>query len=362
MRETLRELPDQALGYGNPAGYRELRHALTEYLARVRGVVCRPEQIVVCQGVVQALGLIVRASREGGMPLRIAVEDPYLPEHRDVLEHAGADVVPVPVDEYGVRDDAISRARAKLTLLTPAHQVPTGVVLAAGRRAALAAWADREDALIIEDDYDAEYRYDRAAVAALQGLAPERVIYLGSASKTLAPALRMAWMVVPEAQLGAVAEAKRYADAGTPVLDQATFARLLASGAYDKHVRRVRRLQRRRRKALIDALARHLPEADVGGIAAGLHAVVDLHRPVDGAALVSAALARGVAVYPLNLWRADPPPETSAVVLGYGALHEDAIELGITRFADAWHELARADGKPEPARTRQPRMVVSSSS
>jgi GntR family transcriptional regulator/MocR family aminotransferase len=338
----MRDLPAGALGYGNPSGYRPLRHALAEYLARVRGVVCRPRQIVVCQGVVQALGLIIRATGDRGAAVRVAVEDPYLPEHRDVLEHAGADVVPVPVDEYGVRDEAISRARARLALVTPAHQVPTGAVLAAGRRAALAAWAERADSLILEDDYDAEYRYDRAPIAALQGLAPDRVIYLGSTSKTLAPGLRLAWMVVPEAHLAAVAEAKRYADAGSPVLLQAAFARMLASGAYDRHVRRMRRRQRDRRNALVRALARHLPDAEVGGIAAGLHAVVSLDRPVDARTLVSAALARDVGVYPLNLWRADPPPETSAVVLGYGALHEDTIALGIERFADAWRQVVAA--------------------
>jgi GntR family transcriptional regulator/MocR family aminotransferase len=339
-REALRELPDQALGYGNPCGHRELRHALASYLARVRGVVCEPRQVVICQGAVQALGLIVRATGEGRRPVRIAVEDPYLPEHRDVLEHVGADVVPVPVDEHGVHDEAIVRARARLALLTPAHQVPTGAVLASGRRAALAAWAEREDALIIEDDYDAEYRYDRAPVGALQALAPERVIYLGSASKSLAPALRLGWMVVPDAQLPALAEAKRYADAGTPVLPQAAFARMLTSGAYDRHVRRVRRRQRERRNALVAAVAEHLPAARIGGVAAGLHVVVNLDRPVDSAALISAALAREVGVYPLNLWRADPPPETSAVVLGYGSMHPDAIAAGIERFAEAWREVA----------------------
>ena len=338
-REALRELPDWALGYGNPCGYRELRQALASYLARVRGIVCEPRQVVICQGAAQALGLVVGAVGDGTRAVRVAVEDPYLPEHREVLEHAGADVVPVPVDEHGVRDEAVSRARARLVLVTPAHQVPTGAVLAAGRRAALAAWAEREDALIIEDDYDAEYRFDRAPVGALQALAPDRVISLGSASKTLAPALRLGWMVVPDAHLSAVAQAKRYADAGSPVLDQAAFARMLTSGAYDRHVHRVRRRQRERRNALVAALARHLPAARVSGIAAGLHAIVNLERPVYSAELISASLARGVEVYPLNLWRADPPPETSAVVLGYGSLHPDAIDVGIERFADAWREI-----------------------
>ena len=338
-REALRRLPDADLGYGDPRGLRELREALAAYLGRVRGVVCHPGQVVICQGAVQALGLIVRAHAHGGVAPRVALEDPYLPEHRDVLDHAGAEVVPVPVDAFGVQDVAVAAARAQVALLTPAHQFPTGVVLAAGRRAALAAWAARSDALIVEDDYDAEYRYDRQPIAALQGLAPARVAYLGSASKTLAPALRMAWLVVPEDRLEAVVAAKRYADAGSPALTQATFATLLRSGAYERQVRAARRRQRTRRDALQAAVRAHLPAARLGGIEAGLHALVHLEHPVDAAALTAAALRRGVRVYPLASFRADPPPETSAVVLGYGALHPDTIGTGIAALAEALVEV-----------------------
>ncbi|MGI9184350.1 MAG: PLP-dependent aminotransferase family protein [Solirubrobacteraceae bacterium] len=334
-REALGRLPDSALGYSDPRGLRELRDAVAAYLGRVRGVVCRPHQVIICQGAVQALGLIVRATASGDAPLRVAIEDPYLPEHRAVLDHAGAEVVPVPVDELGVHDEAVAAARAAVALVTPAHQFPTGVVLAAGRRAALAAWATRSDALIVEDDYDAEYRYDRQPVAALQGLAPERVAYLGSASKTLAPGLRLAWLVVPQERLEAVAAAKRYADAGSPAIAQAALATLMRTGAYERHVRAARRSQRTRRDALRAAVREHLPGARLGGIAAGLHAIVHLERSVDAAALDAAALRLGVRVYPLSWFSADPPPETSAVVLGYGALHPAAIGTGVAALADA---------------------------
>lgn len=337
-RDALRELPDADLGYGDPRGSRELREALAALLARTRGVVCRPGQIVVCQGAVQALGLLVaalRAEQADGGRVRVAVEDPYLPEHRVVLDGAGADPVPVPVDELGVRDEAVAHADVAAALLTPAHQMPTGVLLAAGRRAALCRWAQASGTLLIEDDYDAEYRYDRAPVAAMQALAPAHVAYLGSVSKTLAPALRLAWLVVPEDRLPAVVHAKRVADGGSPVLTQAALARLIASGAYDRHVRSARRHQRARRDALAAAVAQWLPEGGIDGIAAGLHAVVRLPRPVEAEALHAAAVARDVRVYPLSWWRADPPPQTTAVVMGYGALAPAAIREGVRRLADA---------------------------
>jgi GntR family transcriptional regulator/MocR family aminotransferase len=285
----------------------------------------------------QALHVLVATLRTeaGGGPVRVAVEDPYLPEHRLVLDAAGAELVPVPVDALGVRDEAVAHAGVAAVLLTPAHQSPTGVTLAAGRRAALARWAQEHGTLIIEDDYDAEYRYDRAPVAAMQALAPGHVAYLGSVSKTLAPALRLAWMVVPEDRLATVVHARRLLDGGSPVLEQAALARFMASGGYDRHVRAARRRQLGRRGALVEALAEFLPEARAEGIAAGLHVVVRLPVPVEAAALDREALARDVRVYPLSGWRADPPPQTSAVVMGYGALAPPAIREGVRRLAEA---------------------------
>ncbi len=335
-REVMRELPDRELGYGDPRGLRELRVALAAMLARTRGVVCRPGQIVICQGAVQALGLLVRA--RGAAP-RVAVEDPYLPEHRTILLAAGAELVPVPVDRLGVRDAAVVAADCGAALLTPAHQMPTGAVLAAGRRAALARWAQEHDALLIEDDYDAEYRHRRAPTAAMQALAPSHTAYLGSASKTLAPGLRLGWLVVPEARLEPVVEAKRLADGGSPVIEQAVFTRLITSGLYDRHVRAARRIQAERRRALADAVATHAPRTRIEGNAAGLHVLLRLPGPVDAAEVVRRARERGVGVYPLSGWSADPPAETYALVMGYGSLTPAAVVEGVRRLGAALEPL-----------------------
>ncbi len=339
-RQAIAELPDSALGYGDPQGLHELRSQLCELLARSRGVLCEPEQIVICQGAVQALNLLVRASSAtADEPVRIAIEDPYLPTHRQLLQYAGAEVVPVPVDRLGVHDEAIINAEVKLALITPAHQCPTGVVLSAGRRAALARWAQENRTLIIEDDYDAEYRYDRSPVRAMQALAPDQIAYLGSASKTLAPGIRLAWLVVPHEHLDAILLAKRYSDICSPIIEQAALARMIGSGAYETHVRAARRRQRGHRDALLEALATHLPDARIEGVAAGLHAVVRLPRPFVTDLLTDAATARDLKVYPLSLWRADPPPETTAIVLGYGHLTPAMIGEGIRLLAEALAEI-----------------------
>lgn len=340
VRDALRELPDAAFGYGDPRGLPALREAVAALLARTRGVTAHPDRIVICQGAVQALALLTATLREPPGRVRIAIEDPYLPEHRRVLDAAGADLVPVPVDALGVRDEAVARAGVAAALLTPAHQMPTGVALAAGRRAALARWAQASGGLLIEDDYDAEYRYDRAPVAALQALAPDHVAYLGSASKTLAPGLRLAWLVLPQDRVAAVARAKALADGGSPVLEQAAVARLLTSGAYDRHVRAARRRQRERRDALVAAVGEWLPGAEVRGIAAGLHALVDVGAPVDSRALEAAGRRHDVRVYPLARYRADPPSEGSAVVVGYGGHAPAALREAMRRLALALDEVA----------------------
>jgi GntR family transcriptional regulator/MocR family aminotransferase len=334
MRDVLRSAPDSAFAYPDARGALELRRALASYLRRVRGVVVEPDSIVVCAGATQGLALLGRALCARGTTA-IDVEDPGLPPHRAVLSYAGLSVHGAPVDEQGVE---VSALRSGVLLATPAHQCPTGVVLSPGRRGALVRWA-RDGGLVIEDDYDAEFRYDRAPLGALQGLAPDRVVYLGTASKTLAPGLRLGWLVLPPSLLGAVTEAKMLDDFGSATLEQLVLARLLETAAYDRHLRKARRRNRARRDALIAAVARSLPQASVSGISAGLHALVRLPRAVDVQALLAGAAARSLGIYPLSLHRIDPASESDALVMGYAGLPEPAIEEGVRRLAEVLDEL-----------------------
>ena len=247
-----------------------------------------------------------------------------------MLSYAGLQVRGAAVDEQGV-DVASLRAPAVLT--TPAHQCPTGVVLSPQRRGELVRWA-REGGLVIEDDYDAEFRYDRAPLGALQGLAPDRVVYMGTVSKTLAPGLRLGWLVLPASLIDAVVQAKALDDLGCPALDQLVLARLLETSAYDRHLRRARRRNRARRDALIAAVSRELPHARVSGISAGLHALVRLPRAVDLQALIAATEQRSLRVYPLEFHRIEPAGEADALVMGYANLSEPAIDEGVRRLAE----------------------------
>jgi GntR family transcriptional regulator / MocR family aminotransferase len=337
LRETLRDAPDQVFGYPDPRGAVELRRAAAGHLRRVRGVVADAEATVVCGGVAQGFALLSRALAG----TRIVVEDPGLPVHREILRAGGVELVALPVDEDGARVEELPAIAATpgppvaAVLVTPAHQSPTGVPLSSARRAALVAWAKSGDALIVEDDYDAEYRYDRAPLGALQGLAPDRVIYMGSVSKTLSPALRLGWMVVPAHLRDAIIREKALADHGSPTLDQLALARMLESGAYDSHLRQARRRYRARRDALVRAVGEHLPRARVTGVAAGLAAIVRLGRPVDALALLAAARELDVGIYPLGYGYMEPRPRDDGLVLGYANLPEPAIDEGIRRLAVA---------------------------
>jgi GntR family transcriptional regulator / MocR family aminotransferase len=342
LRETLREAPDRAFGYPDPRGVLELRVALAGHLRRVRGVVADPETILVCSGVAQGFSLLARALAGD----RIAVEDPGLPVHREILASCGSELVALAVDEQGARvQDLYVLAAAgkppRAAIVTPAHQAPTGVALSSRRRAALVTWAQERGGLIVEDDYDAEYRYDRPPLGALQGLAPEHVLYMGTVSKTLAPALRLGWMVVPARLLDRMVEQKTLHDHGSPAIDQLALARVLDGGAYDSHLRQARRRYRARRDALMRAVADHLPGARVTGVAAGLAAILRLGRPFDGARLLAGARARDVGVYPLGYCHLERRPVDDGLVLGYANLAEPAIEEGVRRLAEAIAELPR---------------------
>jgi GntR family transcriptional regulator / MocR family aminotransferase len=319
QRRALREVADADLGYPSPGGHPRLRAALAAYLGRVRGVQAAPERIVVCGGVAEAVALVGRVLRAGGAR-RIAVEDPSHPGTRELIGHSGVEMVPIAVDEGGIDVDAVAAAGADAVLVTPAHQSATGVVLEPERRATLAAWARATGALVIEDDYDAEYRYDRHPVGALQGVAPDHVVHVHSVSKTLAPALRLGWAAVPARLVGAVVEEKRLSDLGSPVLEQLTLAAFLERGELDRHLRRTRLVYRRRR----DLLLRALSGLEVEGVAAGLHVLARLPDGVTEAEAVRAAAARGVAVDPLGPHVAGRPRAPS-LLLGYTRLPEAAL-------------------------------------
>jgi len=334
-RSALTAAPHTALGYGDPAGMLPLRTALAEYAGRVRAARCEPADVIVTGGVAQGLAMVARVLIAGGTN-RVAVEDPGSPQTRGQLVAHGLTPVPIPMDADGLITSALptgaAAARLGAVLVTPAHQYPTGVVLAPDRRAALLAWARAHDVLVIEDDYDAEFRYDREPVGCLQGSGPDVVVLATSVSKTLAPGLRLGWLVVPPGRRAALTEAKFRADLGEPVLQQLAFAELLRSGAYDRHLRRARLRYRRRRDALATALAERLPGATVTGIAAGLHLVLEMTRETDEAALVSAAHGAGLAPQGLTATRiaSSGPP---GLVLGYAAHPEPVLIRAARRLA-----------------------------
>ena len=301
--------------------------ALADYLGRVRGVVADPAQILVTSGFEQGRVLAYRALAATGAR-RIAVEEPSYTEWQPLLL-AGLELVPITVDARGHAGRGTRERRADAVLLTPAHQFPTGVVLSGERRVSLLSWLRRRDAIAIEDDYDAEYRYDRAPVGALQGLDPEQIIYAGTASKTLAPALRMGWLVVPQRLLEAVRTEQRLADYGCPRIEQHTLAAFIESGEFDRHLRRMRTLYRSRRDALVKALAVELPEAEVSGIAAGLHATVRLPGRHDEQAIRDAAARRGVALEFLSEHYVGPQDGPATLLLGYARHPESALRAGV---------------------------------
>ena len=332
LRRALRDAPDARLDYGDPRGAPELRGALARYLGRVRGVAADPERVIVTSGMAQGMALFARALTAGGVR-RMAMEDPSSAPGRGQLASNGLEIVPVRVDEDGLQVGWLDELGTDAVMITPAHQFPLGVVLAPERRAALLEWASRTGAVVLEDDYDAEYRYDRQPVGAVQGLAPDLVAYAGSTSKTLAPGLRLGWLVVPERLLDAVTAAKESDDLGTPVVEQLALADFLERGQLDRHLRRTRAVYRARRDALVAALERLLPECRPAGVAAGLHLVVHLPAGTDERAVLDVARSRGLGLSGISEHRVEPGPP--ALLLGYGRLPEPAVEPAVRLLADS---------------------------
>jgi GntR family transcriptional regulator / MocR family aminotransferase len=333
LAEAARQAPFAAGGYGDPQGAGVLRDVLAAYLRRVRGAAAGAEQLVVCGGYAQGLGLVVRVLAARGIRVA-ATEEPHSLDDDAIIEHARVGLVTVPVDERGIDVDALAATPARVVVVTPAHQAPMGVVLTPERRHALVAWAHRVDGYIIEDDYDAEFRYDRQPVGSMQGLAPDRVFSVGSTSKSLVPALRLGWIVCPPALTGEVAREKALADRGSPGLDQLALAELIRSGRYDRHLRRMRAVYAARREALTAALTEHAPQVRVGGLAAGIHAVLHLDPRADEQAIVNAARERSIGLYGMSRWRRDGATTPPQLVLGFGNVAEHQVRRGIELVAD----------------------------
>ncbi|MEU8923106.1 PLP-dependent aminotransferase family protein [Kitasatospora sp. NPDC048545] len=334
-RRALATAPHDALDYGSPLGRIELRQALTHYLARVRGVRTDPDHLLVCTGVTQGLGLLCTALRDRGARA-LAVEEYGLPPQHAVARAAGLTTLPLPLDDEGARVDRLD-SRPGAVLLTPAHQYPTGAPLSAERRADAVRWAREHDRYVIEDDYDGEFRYDRQPLGAMQALDPERVVYAGTAAKSLAPGLRLAWLALPDTLVEPVARLKTLADTMSPVLDQLTLAELITSGTYDRHVRRCRLHYRRRRDRLVTALAEHAPHVRVTGIAAGLHAVLQLPPgSTPEPELLARAQAAGLSLNGLIWHRATPTPTDTppALVIGYATPPEHAFPAALQALCE----------------------------
>ncbi len=325
LRSAWRETPLDAVGYGDPRGVPELRDALADYLVRVRGAAADPEQLLVCTGFRQGLSLTCRWLRANGIE-RVALEDPGWHAQRLIVEEAGLEVIPIPVDDDGISVAALGASDAEAVVVTAAHQFPTGVVLGARRRAELIEWAERGDRLIIEDDYDAELGGE--PVGALQGLAPDRVLYIGSASKRLTPGMRLGWMLPPSWMSWALISAKAIEDAGSESSGQLALADFIARGELGRHLRRMRLRYARRREALLGALARELPDWRPRASGGGLHSLVELPAGVDEPALLASAARHGLGLEGLSLhsYAGDCPP---GLVLGHAHLAEAAIERGV---------------------------------
>jgi GntR family transcriptional regulator / MocR family aminotransferase len=334
-RAALNAAPTVALDYGDPDGLRSVRESLADYLGRVRGVDASAADISVTTGSVNALALISRALRARGI-YQIGVEDPGWIPLRGPFAGSGVEPVPLGVDEEGLVTDDLARSGLRAVLVTPVHQFPVGTVLSPHRRRELLRWAGRTGGLIIEDDYDSEYRYDRTPLGALQGISPGQVLLIGSVSKSLAPALRLGWMVAPATWRNLLGESRRGVDVGVSVLVQLAFEEFLRSGAFEQHLRRMRKQYTRRRAALADGLARRFPSAQISGIAAGLHLMADLGTSVPAADIERVCDEHSIRLYTVQRYcagRVPPGYSPATVVLGFGAIPDHKMDTAIATLA-----------------------------
>jgi GntR family transcriptional regulator / MocR family aminotransferase len=332
LRRVLLRAPPSILGYPDPAGAPGVRATIAEFLNRSRGTQALAEDIILCTGFAQGMRLTCEILRARGVR-RIAVENPGHAFESEEVRATGLELVPVPVDEHGVCVERLKRIRVGAAYVTPAHQYPTGAVLSPARRMALLEWAETASGFVIEDDYDGEYRYDRDPVGALQGLAPDRVIYIGSISKTLAPALRIGWILSPPSLRQELTQAKLAADRGSTGLEQAALAEFIRCGDLDRHLRRSRLIYKHKRTLFAETLRKHLPDLVLRGVAAGLHLAIELPAGANETVLVDRAEKHGILVHGLRAYCARSGAETPAILLGYCQLSERNLVQGATALA-----------------------------
>jgi GntR family transcriptional regulator / MocR family aminotransferase len=331
---ALRDLPDRRLTYPDHRGVPELRNAVAGYLARMRGVAVEPEHVVICCSTSQALTVLWHVLRNRGAR-RVAIEDPGWRWQTLTVELAGLEAVPVRVDANGLVVEDLAAADVDAVVTTPAHHYPTGVVMTAERRSALIAWARERQALIVEDDYDVEYRFGRHPMASLQGLAPDLVAFVGTASKTLAPALRIAWVVPPSCLIDDVENVLLVTGMTPPTLDQVAMAWFIEDAALERHLRSMRRHYRAKRDVLIGALGRYLPEVRVSGIAGGLHLLAWLPDGADERATATRARQSSVGVHELHRHCTTHVPSPPALLLGFALPSESELVAATRLLAEA---------------------------
>ena len=345
LRKILTQTPHERLNYLDGRGALELRVALADYLNRVRGTWASPQNVIACNGFAQAVSLMMPVLRQQGVR-RLAVENPSDSDGVRVAKAAGLEVVGIRVGDGGIDVTALESSGPDAVLVTSAHQFPTGCVLSPEGRSALVAWAKRGDRVIIEDDYDAEFRYDQTPVGALHGLAPDHVIYAGTTSKTLAPGIRLGWMIAPSRFVDALASQKVETDRGSPVIEQLAFAEFLRDGEFDRHLRRMRPIYRRRRDRLLTGMSTLLPELQAVGIAAGLHAFSWLPEELPEPLVIDTARHHGVVIDGVANYRVDGALR-GGLIFGYGKLSDAEIDRGVLLLRRTFDEVrAATDAMP----------------
>lgn len=331
VQRATTSIGDADLDYGDYRGRVELRSALSSYLGRVRGVRADPGRMIMTQGFTQALDLICHVLAGKGRTT-MAMESPSHPGLWATVRQSGLTLTGCHVDEHGLRVDELAGLGADAVVTAPAHQFPTGAVMTAQRRLALVHWAQHFDTVVIEDDYDAEFRYDRAPVGAIQGLDPGRVLHVGTVSKTLAPGVRLGWITAPAGLIEELVARKSAADSGSPAIDQLALADLISSGEYERHIAAARRAYRRRRDMLVRELATKLPTLRVRGAAAGMQLLLRLRSDTDDVALAEAAAAHGINISPLTPLHLTPSQQRG-LLAGFGRLPEHKIPAAVAALA-----------------------------